>query len=175
MFLNSLFTKYQPGESWFPSGFDPAVTSASRNCKSGPGDPAAATATSPVGWRGMHAGPAAGHYTSFDFTNSNYYPTVNNTPFTSSYGYQACGFATTCPQAPVQNGSYADQYSAYSHHHNGYAPQNIAGYPTTWSPSQKDTGFVSPVGGGSGGVFSPRSGTRAGASASRRQGPRWPP
>lgn len=146
MFLNSLFTKYQPGEAWFPSGFDPAASVASRNCKTGPGDPAVAAGASSVGWRGMHAGTAAGHYPSFDFTNSNYYTSVANTPFSTSYGYQACGFASTCPQVQVQSGGYTDQYTTYPHH-NGYTTPNVTAYPTTWSPSQKDTGFVSPVSG----------------------------
>ncbi|XP_071493107.1 uncharacterized protein [Diadema antillarum] len=152
MFLNSLFSKYQPGEAWFPSGFEPAVSVANRNCKVGPGDPGAAAVASPSGWRGMHPGSTTGHYTSFDFTNSAYYPTVNNPSFSSSYGYQTCGFSTTCPQMPVQHGGYVDhQYAPYSH--NGYASQNVTAYPSAWSPTQKDSGFAN-SGGVVGGVFS---------------------
>nr|BAO57701.1 transcription factor Hox8 [Peronella japonica] len=157
MFLNSLFSKYQPGESWFPSGFDPAVSSPSRSCKTGVGDHSMAATAAPVGWRGVHGGAAHAHasatgaYASFDFTNSNYYTSGSiPTTFATSYGYQACGFATSCPQTPsIQNGGYPDQYSAFAHHHNGYATHPTATtYPTAWSPSQKDAaGFISPVNG----------------------------
>lgn len=117
-FLNSLFSKYQPGEAWYPSGFEPLgpVGRAGKN-GSEPG-------TSPgAGWR-----CSSGSYgATYDGTNSSSTTGAANcamsgTSFPGTYGYSACAFS----QAYSQTAGYQDQFGG------GYPP----GYaPTTFAPS----------------------------------------
>ena len=119
-FLNSLFSKYQPGEAWYPSGFEP-LGPVARGGKNG-----TELATSPgaAGWR-----CGTGTYgTTYDGTNSSTAGAAGNCAMSGAsfpagtYSYSACAFS----QAYSQTAGYQDQFGG------GYPP----GYASsTFAPS----------------------------------------
>ncbi|XP_071825246.1 uncharacterized protein [Apostichopus japonicus] len=128
-FLNSLFTKYQPGEAWFPSGFEP-VTNTGRGGKSGvvTGDPGG-------GWRyGQTLNAASGHFATYENTAMGQGGMTNmasTAALTGGYAaYPSCAFNQAYPQMTFQTGSYQDQFTGYTA--SGY-PSHHAALPNSWN------------------------------------------
>nr|BAF43726.1 transcription factor Hox8 [Metacrinus rotundus] len=122
-FLNSLFTKYQPGESWYPSGFDPVAPQKNRNYES----------------MGLNFVGTAGGYGSYDCSGStSLVPSVNPTSLSGSYGYPACAFSQSYSQA-----SYQDHYNGYT---GSFAPP---AYSCSWVPKPNEPGRIRTSGGNS--------------------------
>lgn len=126
-FLNSLFTKYQPGEAWFPSGFEP-VTNTGRGGKPGgvTGDPGG-------GWRYGQTINATGHFGGYDNATMGQGGMTNmaSTALTGSYAYPSCAFNQAYPQMTFQTGTYQDhQFAGYTA--GGY-PSHHAALPNSWN------------------------------------------
>ncbi|XP_033125104.1 homeobox protein Hox-B7-B-like [Anneissia japonica] len=119
-FLNSLFTKYQPGESWYPSGFDPVTPQKNRSYDT----------------TGLNFVSAAATYGGYDCNSST--PSVNSTPLPGSYGYPACAFSQNYSQA-----AYQDHYNGYT---GNFAPP---AYSCSWIPKPSETGRIRTSGGNS--------------------------
>ncbi|XP_071941292.1 homeobox protein Hox-B7-B-like [Antedon mediterranea] len=123
-FLNSLFTKYQPGESWYPSGFDPVPPQKNRTYDT----------------TGFNFVSAAATYGSYECSGSTpIVPSVNPTSLPGSYGYPACAFSQNYSQASYQE-----------HYGNGYTG-NFAppAYSCSWIPKPGEAGRIRTSGGNS--------------------------
>ncbi|KAJ8036499.1 hypothetical protein HOLleu_20497 [Holothuria leucospilota] len=125
-FLNSLFSKYQPGEAWFPSGFEP-ITSSGRG-----GKPGAGSSDPGGGWRYSQAVTASGHFATYDNTPVGQGGMTNmaGTTFTGSYAYPSCAFSQAYPQMTFQPGAYQDQFAGYP---TGGYPSHHATLPNAWN------------------------------------------
>nr|WJJ61131.1 Hox8 [Patiria miniata] len=114
-FLKSLFEKYQPGEAWFPSGFEPVAPSRGTIV----GD-----STAPGGWRcaaGVPSGPFGSYDNSPAATNCMAGAGLNSQAFTAAYNYPSCSFNPHYSQSGYENqfNSYTGGYATANYHHQG--------------------------------------------------------
>lgn len=141
-FLNTLFSKYQPGEAWYPSGFEPLGPVGRGGGKNGSEPVTSATGAAAAGaWRGTYG-------TTYDGTNSSATgaaaancaaaAAMSGTSFPGAYGYSACAFSQAYSQAQT---GYQDQFGGG--YPPGYAPNTFA--PSWTTQSSKVVGSANPM------------------------------
>ena len=114
-FLKSLFEKYQPGEAWFPSGFEPVAPGRSTIVGESPAS---------AGWRcgnGVSSGPFGSYDSSPSSTNCLPGTGLNNQAYSAPYSFQPCSFNQSYTQAGFQSqfNTYTGGYATANYHHQG--------------------------------------------------------